>query len=185
MRHERKISERIRIEFENVAKRKQQIKVLSNLLKIPEEKLNNIQGFIQAKFAEPIRCKHNMIFFTEALNILDRYKDNVNKENDYRIKISKNYQDEYFKALEKGEGYNAMDALEKAFVAEGLDKTESKLYKKIVKYKKILQEPENSNKILRSWKMGIFGIGIVGIIGLAGFIIGNKKKAGNSGSSAQ
>ena len=39
-----------------------------------------------------------------------------------------------------------MDALEKAFVSKGLDKSEPELYKKVVKYKKILQQKEGGNK---------------------------------------
>ena len=95
-----------------------------------------MQGFIQARFAEPMRSKNNMFFFTEALNIQDRYKDNPYSSNDYRIKISKNYKKDYFRALENGEGFNIMDAMQKAFVAEGLDKKEPELYKKILKYQK-------------------------------------------------
>ena len=170
----------LRVEFKNLTKRVEQIEILSEILKIPKEKLNSIQGFIQAKFAEPMRSKHNMFFFTEVLNILDRYKDNPNFVDDYRVKIPKNYQDNYFKALEKGEGFNAMDALEKAFVAEGLDKTESKLYKKIVKYKKILQESENCNG---KWNKKIIISVILVIGGLEGLLClknRNKNKAENS-----
>ena len=39
-----------------------------------------------------------------------------------------------------------MDALEKAFVSKGLDKSEPELYKKVVKYKKILQQKEGGKK---------------------------------------
>lgn len=135
----------IKTTFENVRIREQQIGVLSKLLKIPEEVLNNFNEFKNAKFAEALRCVHNMIFFTEALNLPGRYKDNKVHSLDYRLKIPENYQEDYFKALEKGEGYNPMDALEKIFVAEGLDKTEPKLYKKIVKYKKILKSEKTSS----------------------------------------
>ena len=172
----------IRAEFENAAKRATQIEALSNALNIPKEKLNNLQGFIQAKFAEPIRSKHNMFFFTDALNILDKYKDNPNRADDYRIKIPKNYQENYFKALEKGEGFNIMDALEKAFVAEGLDKKEPELYKKIVKYKKILKAPQKSNK-----KKIFIALLLVKLALTAGYLVyrKNKKKAGVPGSNAQ
>lgn len=166
----------IRIEFENIAKREQQIEVLSKLLKIPKEKINNIQGFIQAKFAEPLRSKHNMFFFVEALNILDRYKDNRNSAEDYRIKIPNNYQEKYFEALEKGEGFNIMDSLEKAFVAEGLDKKENKLFKKIVKYRKILQKPEKS--ISKRLKIIISSL-TIGTTAILGWIFINKKKPKN------
>ena len=123
-----------------------------------------------------------MFFFTDALNILDKYKDNPNRADDYRIKIPKNYQENYFKALEKGEGFNIMDALEKAFVAEGLDKKEPELYKKIVKYKKILKSPQNSNK-----KKIFVALLLVKLALTAGYLVyrKNKKKAGVPGSNAQ
>ena len=37
-----------------------------------------------------------------------------------------------------------MDALEKAFIADGLDKKEPELFKKIVKYRKILEKPQKN-----------------------------------------
>jgi len=139
-------SKPLRIEFANKATRKKQINTLSKILNIPKEKLNSFETFVQAKFAEPMRSRHNMLFFTEALNLPEMYKDNANRALDYRLKIPKNYQEHYFKSLGNGLGFNVMDALEKAFVADGLNKTEADLYKKIVKYKKILQTPEKNSK---------------------------------------
>lgn len=170
----------LRTEFADTAKRIEQTEVLSQILKISKEKLNNIQGFIQAKFAEPMRSKHNMFFFTEALNISDRYKDNVNAEKDYRVKITPDYQEKYFKSLEKGEGLNIMDALEKAFISEGLDKKEPDLFKKIVKYRKILQSSENKSNKYYNLGIGV-GIGLVASV----FYISHltyKKRAGKTDS---
>jgi len=164
----------LRLEFNNIQKRTFQTDVLSTLLNIPKNILNTFQGFLQAKYAEPMRAKHNMFFFTDALNILDRYKDNINEADDYRIKIPESYQDNFFKSLEKGEGFNVMDALEKAFVAEGLDKKNSELFEKIVNYRKILQskespiiDPPNSK-----WKLAktiIFYAGAVGLSAIASY----------------
>lgn len=169
----------LRKEFKNTKKCLGQKNVLSRILKIPRENLESYQGFIQAKFAEPMRSKHNMLFFTEALNLLDRYKDNEHLKDDYKVKIPKNYQEEYFKSLEKGEGFNVMDALEKAFVAEGLNEKEPKLYKKIVKYKNILKSSkENSNLFSNRFvKWGVFlsTFILIGIITQS--LINNKKKA--------
>ena len=114
-------------EYKNIAQRDKQIKILSKILKIPEEKLSSFSGY-------------------QALNLFERYKGNTNPVDDYRLKVSTSYQDHYFKSLERGEGYNPMDALEKAFVSKGLDKSEPELYKKVVKYKKILQQKEGGNK---------------------------------------
>lgn len=167
------------LEFENVSKRKGQIDVLSDILKIPKENINTYSEFSQAKLAEPIRSKHNMFFFTDVLNILERYKDNPNRVDDYRLKISNNYQEKYFKSLEKGNGLNIMDALEKAFVADGLDKKEPELYKKIIKYKKILQSPEKKspNKLIT---FGIIG-GLLSALAL--LLVFKNKRAENFGPS--
>ena len=139
----------MKIDFASSAKREAQAEVLSTLLKIPKEKLSDLKSFIKAKFAEPMRARNNFIFFVDALNLDGRYKDNTDRTKDYRLKIRSDYQDIYFKALENGEGYNPMDALEKVFKAEGLDKKEPELYKKIVKYKKILEEPQKNILIKR------------------------------------
>ena len=170
----------LKIEFENNKFIAEQIDALSKILKIPKEEINSLQGFIQARFAEPMRSKNNMFFFTEALNIQDRYKDNPYSSNDYRIKISKNYKKDYFRALENGEGFNIMDAMQKAFVAEGLDKKEPELYKKILKYQKILKSPQHKQRFLKFFVFGaILKWGAVLAIAL---IFKNKKKPVESAS---
>ena len=52
-------------------------------------------------------------------------------------------------SLKRGEGFNPMDALEKNFRAKGLDKTEPELYKKIVKYNKLLTSSEKRSPALK------------------------------------
>lgn len=169
----------LKMEFNNLDKRKIQIEALSEILDIPKEELNTYKGFSQAKFAEPMRSKHSMFFFADALNIDKIYKNIAqNSIEDYRIKIPLNYQDDYFNAIQKGEGFNIMDALDKAFVAEGLDKKEAKLYKKIVKYKKILQDSEKNYKTNIYLKIAI-GVGLG--IGLIVLLV--NKKAGKTGSN--
>lgn len=172
-------SETLRETYANLSKRKEQVEVLSQILKIPKEKLNNFSSFMQAKFAEPMRSKHNMMFFTEALNLTEKYKG-MGIGEDYRIKIPKNYQNLYFKSLEAGEGFNVMDALEKAFVAEGLDRKEPDLYKKIVKYRKILQAKEKG----RSKLYGLSATILAGLILVFSFIF-YKKRAGTPDSNVR
>lgn len=172
-------SEPIRETFANESKRVTQIETLSKIFKIPSEKLTSYSEFLKAKFAEPMSAKHNMVFFTEALNIIERYKDNPNTEENYRVKISNDYKENYFKSLEKGEGFNIMDSLEKIFVKEGLDKKERKLYKKIQKYNKILQSPETKTSSKSFMYAGI----ILGFSILSVFlyrITHNKKRADKS-----
>lgn len=154
-----------------------QIETLAKLLKIPKEKLLNSKEFIKAKYAEIMRSEHNMFFFTDILNLGGKYQGNADAAHDFRIKIPENYQEHYFKSLEKGEGLNIMDALEKAFKAEGLDETQKDLYQKIKKYKKILQEPEGlaKNKVV-----AIVGLSIAAIAGIAAIIINKTKQHPNT-----
>ena len=160
----------------NEVKKSNVIDVLIDILKLPKNSIKTYGDFLKAKFAEPMRAKHNMIFFTEALNILERYKDNPgqNRKNDYRVKIPMNYKEIYFSALEKGEGFNVMDALEKAFVAEGLDKTEQKLFNKIVKYRKILETPQRDKKYF-SRKFFVFVGLLMLILTTMSFLVKNNK----------
>lgn len=130
----------------------EQAETLSNILKISKKKLLNLKEFIKAKFAEPMGAKNTMLLFSNALGINKSFGANKNPSENYKIKIAENFEEEYHKALQKGEAFNPMDALEKQFVAQGLDKTEKDLYKKIVKYRKILEQKENS----KPWvKIGI------------------------------
>lgn len=128
----------------------EQAKVLGEILKIPSEKLTDKKEFTKAKLAEPMSAYNNMLFFREALGMEGHYS---------KLRIPENYEKQYFDKLEKGEGFNPMDALEKSFKAQGLDKTEPKLYKKIVKYRKILEGKNN----MPYWKYtaGILFSGII------------------------
>lgn len=168
-------------DFENIVKRNEQINVLSRILKIPKEQINNFNGFMHAKLAEPMMSRHNMFFFADILSLQGQYKDNLNRADDYRLKIPNEYQKEYLRGLEKGDGFNIMDSLEKAFVAKGLDKEEKELYKKIVKYKKILQTPEGGKK---SFGILTFVIGAGVLLGGIGILI-NKKRVESLDSNAQ
>lgn len=159
--------------YENAEIRNKQVDILSKILKIPKEKLNTLQGFIQAKFAEPMRCFHNMFFFSDALNLDGSY--NRNDSSAYKLKIPSNYQDKYFKSLEKGEGFNIMDAMEKAFVSEGLDKTEPELYEKIIKFRDILQGGENYEPPVKTKKTGKIALIAAGIAILTTAVIAMVK----------
>lgn len=119
-----------------------QIQGLSKALGIKPERLKSKKEFIKAKLAEPMSAKNSMIYFMDALNIEGQFQGNADKSLNYAIRIPRNYQDKYFKSLEKGEAFNPMNAFEKVFKSKGLDKKEPELYKKIVKYKKILTQKE-------------------------------------------
>ena len=131
------------------------IKVLSKILGIPKDKLMNESEFIKAKFAEPMTAYNNMLYFRDALALKgDR--------------ISADFEESYFKNLESGKGFNPMDALEKSFRAKGLDKTEPELYRKIVKYRKILEGKQSSY-----WKIAVIAT-CAGILISAGLLLLKK-----------
>jgi hypothetical protein len=165
----------MKIQYATKTSREKESKILERILKMPKESISDLTSFIQAKFAEPLRGKHSMFFFVDALGLSGRYKDNENIAYDYRLKIPENYQDEYFKNLERGEGLNIMDALDKAFVSKELDKTEPELYKEIVKYKNILKSRELSKNKLKVLALcGALALFALGALGLK--YINNKKK---------
>jgi len=139
----------------------EQAKTLSKILKIPYEKLTSKKEFKKAKFAEPIGAQNNMIYFMDVLNIDGQFLENDDKLKNYTTQIPRNYQDKYFKALENGEGFNPMDAFEKNFKARGLDKTDPKLFKKIVKYRKILEQKETQTHPAIKWACGIACAGLM------------------------
>lgn len=120
----------------------EQAKILSSILKIDKNKLADLREFIKAKFAEPMAAKNTMIMFTNALGINKSFGANKKFSDNYKIKIPENFEEFYHNALQRGEGFNPMDALEKQFIAQGLDKTQNTLFQKIVKYRKILEQKE-------------------------------------------
>ncbi len=157
----------------------EQANVLSGILKIPKSKLAKEQEFVKAKLAEPAAAYNNMLFFSNALGQKENFLNNIDKTKNYTSQIAQDYENKYFKALSNGEGYNPMDALIKNFEAKGLDKTETKLYKKMVKYKKILEQKENNqqSKIL---KIGVAISCALSIIFVGAKYLKNKtKKAEN------
>lgn len=140
----------------------EQVNALSKILKIPAEKLKDKKEFVKAKLAEPFGAKNSMIYFADALNIDKQFQGNSDKTLNYAVQIPSDYEDRYFASLERGEGFNPMDALEKQFRAKGLDKKEPELYKKIVKYRKILEQKEKNPKTV---------LKIACALGFAGLII--------------
>ena len=160
-----------------------QQKVLSDILRIPKEKLAGKKEFIKAKFAEPMRARNNMLFFMPALGIDGRFDKLPNPADNYTVKIPSNYEDLYINALNRGEDFNPMDALEKQFIAQGLDKTDKKLFNKIKKYRKILENKDSSlsSPVLKI-SAGV-GLAAVGLLFLYKYLLNNKKNIENYSSS--
>ena len=155
---------------------KEQAKVLSRILKIPLKKLEDKREFIKAKFAEPMRAKNNMLFFVQALGLKGMYQHNKNRADDFKTRIPADYKKIYFEALSEGYGFNPMDALEKQFVAQGLDKKEPALFKKIQKFNKILAEKEKTTP----WKKMIIGAVCISIILSAIYYLYSKNNYSSS-----
>ena len=160
-----------------------QQKVLSDILRIPKEKLAGKKEFIKAKFAEPMRARNNMLFFMPALGINGRFDKLPKPADNYTVKIPSNYEDLYINALNRGEAFNPMDALEKQFIAQGLDKTDKKLFDKIKKYRKILENKDSSlsSPVLKI-SAGV-GLAAVGLLFLYRYLVNNKKNIENYSSS--
>ena len=122
---------------------KKQADVLSEILHIP--KIKKYGEFLNAKFAETLKAKNTMFFFMNALGMQGQYKDNTDILQNYTAKIPANYEDFYQKSLQNKEAFNPMYAIEKQFISQGLDKKEPGLFKKIKKYRKILEQKEKSS----------------------------------------
>ena len=142
---------------------KSQAEVLGKILNIPKEQLMEQNEFVKAKFAEPMMAYNNMIYYRDAL---------ANKGD----KISADFEEAYFRNLEAGKGFNPMDALEKSFRAKGLDKSEPELFKKIVKYRKILEGKKTSH-----WKIATLAI-CAGLLLSASFALLIKNKSNSNKS---
>ncbi len=150
---------------------KEQADILSQILKIPSEKLKTYSEFLKAKFAEPMSSKNVMLFFMHALGMGGQYKDNPAPTENYTAKIPANFEDFYHNALQKGEAFNPMDALEKQFIAQGLDKEKPELFNKIKKYRKILEQTETKNT-----KMFIIAgsIALIGVVAASWYLFTHK-----------
>ena len=137
-----------------------QAEILSNILKIPMKNLRTYGDFLNAKFAEPFSGKNTMLFFMNALGLKGQFKGNSDKTLNYTAKIPENFEENYHKALQNKEAFNPMDALEKQFKSQGLDKSEPELFKKITKYRKILGQKEK--KRINSYiSLGVAFVGLV------------------------
>ncbi len=152
-----------------------QAETLGKILNIPKENLLDIKEFVKAKFAEPLSAKNTMLFVFDALGINEQYAGFNDPSNNYVAKIPDNFEELYHKKLQNGEGFNPMDALEKQFKAQGLDKSKPDLYKKIVKYRKILAKKDVSRN---KQKFLVAAIGTVSLIFFAIWLYNKKEKKG-------
>ena len=123
------------------ARKADQVKVLSDILKINPESLQNGDEFIRAKNAEPLLAKNQFMFFTEFFGNLRKFSNPTdNGAENYRTKIPANPEQAYYDAVKEGKAYNLMDGLEKVFKAKGFDEKYPVLFEKIVEFKNKLYD---------------------------------------------
>ena len=99
------------------------------------------QEIIKNKFGQLATCKNKFIFFTDFLGKEERFNHaNTDNSKSFRQKLSPNYEEDYHKALQKGDGFNLMESLAIAMKTQGLHETEPKLYEEVMKQSAILRE---------------------------------------------
>ena len=151
----------------------EETKILSKLLNIPAEKINSTNEYIKSRLAENYSAYNNMIYFTDALGLEDK-RNKYGSLNSYKTIVPHNFEEEYINSIEKNKGFNPMDALAKNFKAKGLDKTEKELYKKIVKYRDIL---ENKPSLKTPYKTISIILGSFGILAYGMYAYLTKQKS--------
>ncbi len=168
------------------------IEPLAKILKLNPESLQNPVEFAKAKWAEPMMAENNMMFYMDVFGREERFNMHhlntiEHPEKNFAYKIPANYKEAYHRALQEGYGFNIMDSFEKIFKAKGLDKTEPKLYKKIVKFRDILYENDTAASSKNSLKNNkyikpllIIGAAICAAAFIIKHIISSNKKTANS-----
>ena len=150
-----------------------QVAYLADLFRVDKNLLENPVEFMKAKFAEIMTAKNNQYFYIDVFGEERRFDSQIkNTPDNYRLKISENFEKEYIKELEKGHAFNPMDALEKVFKLKGLNETEQTLYAKIVNFRNILAEKTNDaikETTQTSKKSPIKAVTITGLLAIAGF----------------
>ena len=136
--------------------RKYNTEVLSKLLKLPKETLQNPEEFVKAKFAELFLAKNQYMMFYDVMGRKDVLDTNTNSSDTYRTRLGNDWEQEFHSNLQKNRGFNLMEALGSAMKAKGKDKEYPQLYEKINKFARILrdkgaltrQEADNNEKIV-------------------------------------
>lgn len=118
--------------------REDNVKCLSKTLNLSEKWLRNPKNFMKAKFAELFLAKNHFVFFNDVIGQKARMDKENTDPNNYRYRISNNYEKEYHTALQSGRGFNLAESLRLAMRAKSLDEMNPKLYEKIKHYSEVL-----------------------------------------------
>lgn len=154
------------------------VEVLSRFFNVSQDFLQNPVEFAKAKWAETMQAKNLQMFYMDVFGREERFdmqcfNTTVHPEKNYAYKIPTDYKTAYQNALSEGFGFNPMDALEKLFKKNGLDKTQPELYAKIVKYRDILLEKEVAAAVVNgtSQTKSVKGLGSLAAVLLTGVAI--------------
>ena len=166
-------------------RRRGQAEILSQILNINPNEMTTAAEFSKAKFAEPMTAKNQMIFYMDLAGRKERFdSQSLNNWRNYRFRIPEEFAKQQEQVLQEGFGFNPMDAYAKAFKAKGLDKTETSLYRKILKFRDILSEKTEAiaktvkTKSKDLSKNKAFNIGAVILaLGLVGIVVSSAKNS--------
>lgn len=118
------------------ARKADQVKALSDILKIDSTVLQSGDEFIRAKNAEPLLAKNTFMFFTQFFGTMRKFNaHNDNGAENFAVKMPVNPEQAYYDAVKEGKAYNLMDGLEKVFKMKGFDQQHPELFAEIVKFK--------------------------------------------------
>lgn len=102
----------------------------------------NNRKFTRGKMAECYNVKNNFVFYNDALGRRDKvdthWKNPVKDE--YRVRLERNYEENYHRAVQDGYGLNLMDTYKFIMERRGLDKSNPELYGKVKAYAAYLAE---------------------------------------------
>lgn len=128
-------------EKEAIEKRNNTAEILSKELDIPKDKiLSDGKEFVKAKFAQLYTSKNRFFFFADVLGSKVDVDDQTPNPENYRLRVNKDFERQYHTALQKGRGFNAMEAMSYVMRARGLNKTDKELYDKVCYYGEFLRE---------------------------------------------
>lgn len=122
--------------------KKDSIKVLSQDLKIPEKSLQNPQNFMKAKFAELLGAKKRFFYFVDVLGRREYINDHSRPEQErFRFRVDSEVEKDYHKGLQSNWAFDRPEALAMRMKAQGVDKTNPKLFEQMKFLGNYLRKP--------------------------------------------
>ncbi len=116
---------------------KNRAQVLSKDMKLGA---GNAEIYRNAKFGELLTTRNNFSTIWDVFGVKEQFNDPNNSGNNWGLRLDKDYEKQYFNALQKGEGYNAPKAMAMAIKAKLVQGDNSKLIKQLETLGAILRE---------------------------------------------